>query len=980
MRNHLTRYLRGTTVVLVLILFEAQLVQAQTIEENKGYCAAMSTEPRPENEVWQNEFLKTVSAYRKRWEAHDYLGALEEIKRAESMAIGKPISPIGQGELYVDFGTIVFSLGDFDRAEYSLMYGISKLLENCTVNSPMIGKGLNAMANLFMQTSRTEEAIDYLQKSLVSMKGNVSEAYILNNLAQAQMGIGRYGEAERSLDSAEASASLLKEGSLAAIANIKTNRAALLFLTGHINEALDVQDGVVEAWAADVGKDHQFVAHALNNRGEIYRTLGQINRAKHDFEQGLAIVRSSQISTPHILLNLLSNSAKAELDSNHPEKALELVSEARQIIKSAGFLGQDIDLNLKQNQAMALLELRRTPEALALLEEILERRQDFFGELHPSIVETIHGLTIARLRIALDIPDAKPENFSATFALSNRAVRLINEMTSSSAALLSTQTEFSELKRIFRPVYEFHLQLLWDLGQLGLITKEEAGTRSFAVAQTMKRLGAASVFADLDIRHSSRLPQEVRQTITEYHRLILARQHLLKQIDSIFSLPDSESQRIRSKNLRNKLAETIERITSIQQEVKGSDIDVRFKEGVLLSPKAVASHLKQDEALLVYLALKGRSFGWLVDKKGVINHFEVGIGVDKLEELISSLRDSLTERAFLTASFDTIGAHDLYRYLIKPVEMNLDGIEHLHLVTDGPLSAIPFGVMIRESVLPPKNFDQFQEIDWLTRKYSFTTLPAVFAINPVEHIDATTKRPLLVLAAPTLPLTNNVDETQPLLNQRWQEVGRVFASLDHYREKIEQILSPVVSDPARDIISGDRLSESALKDLSNRDELIKYRVLSFFAHGFMGNELSGLREPGLLLAPTEATKHKNREDGFLFASEIEALNLNSDWVILGACDTASRNSRAADSLDTLARAFFRAGTRSVAVSHWTTRADVATEIVLLLSDDSISLSGRKAAQKLQELQIRYSNEFNNPSLAHPFLWAPFTVVGIGSVN
>ena len=69
-------------------------------------------------------------------------------------------------------------------------------------------------------------------------------------------------------------------------------------------------------------------------------------------------------------------------------------------------------------------------------------------------------------------------------------------------------------------------------------------------------------------------------------------------------------------------------------------------------------------------------------------------------------------------------------------------------------------------------------------------------------------------------------------------------------------------------------------------------------------------EPGLILTPPgEATAE---DDGYLSASEVAALKLDADWVILSACNTAAGGAQGAEALSGLARAFFYAGARALA--------------------------------------------------------------------
>src|SRR5262249_20350444 len=90
---------------------------------------------------------------------------------------------------------------------------------------------------------------------------------------------------------------------------------------------------------------------------------------------------------------------------------------------------------------------------------------------------------------------------------------------------------------------------------------------------------------------------------------------------------------------------------------------------------------------------------------------------------------------------------------------------------------------------------------------------------------------------------------------------------------------------------GLRATETEVKRLSEASELAQYRIIHFATHGALAGELGANSEPGLILTPpTTATE---RDDGYLSASEIAALKLDAEWVILSACNTAAGSAEGA---------------------------------------------------------------------------------------
>ena len=169
--------------------------------------------------------------------------------------------------------------------------------------------------------------------------------------------------------------------------------------------------------------------------------------------------------------------------------------------------------------------------------------------------------------------------------------------------------------------------------------------------------------------------------------------------------------------------------------------------------------------------------------------------------------------------------------------------------------------------------------------------------------------------------------------------------------------------------------ESNVKQLSQKGSLAHYRILHFATHGVMAGELKSLSEPGLILTPPETVSEE--DDGYLSASEIAALKLDADLVILSACNTAAGGRDDTQTLSGLARSFFYAGAHSLLVSHWavdsvTTVKLITTALSTATQDESISRAEALRRAMLTLIDHGAAQE------AHPAYWAPFVVVGEGA--
>lgn len=146
-------------------------------------------------------------------------------------------------------------------------------------------------------------------------------------------------------------------------------------------------------------------------------------------------------------------------------------------------------------------------------------------------------------------------------------------------------------------------------------------------------------------------------------------------------------------------------------------------------------------------------------------------------------------------------------------------------------------------------------------------------------------------------------------------------------------------------------------------------------HGLLPGEFDGLSEPGLVFTPPKNATEA--DDGLLTASEISQLDLDADWVLLSACNTAAGETAGAEGLAGLAKSFFYAGARSLLASHWPVRDDLAAilsskTVALEISDSSLS-----RAQALRQTMLTVRNDQNDDTAAHPSSWAPFMLIGDG---
>ncbi|MEJ6004695.1 CHAT domain-containing protein [Paucibacter sp. AS339] len=204
-----------------------------------------------------------------------------------------------------------------------------------------------------------------------------------------------------------------------------------------------------------------------------------------------------------------------------------------------------------------------------------------------------------------------------------------------------------------------------------------------------------------------------------------------------------------------------------------------------------------------------------------------------------------------------------------------------------------------------------------------------------------------------------------------QEAGVALSSLSWPRLPFAQFEMDQVGrlfKPAQVTqVSGDAATETRLRELSASGELAKYRYLLFSAHGYFDPvrpEFSSL----VLKPDGEDVRH----DGFVSLAEWLPLRLNSDLVVLSACETARGRELNGEGLLGLSYALFVAGNANTVATLWPV-AD--RETALLVSRFFAHVHrGLKPAQALARTKREFISH-PNARLRDPRHWAAFVLYG-----
>jgi|KBSSwiStaDraftv2_1062776.scaffolds.fasta_scaffold40938_2 CHAT domain-containing protein len=568
----------------------------------------------------------------------------------------------------------------------------------------------------------------------------------------------------------------------------------------------------------------------------------------------------------------------------------------------------------------------------------------------------------------------------------------------------------------------------------------------FETAQWGQASQAASSLAQMAARSAGGSP-ELAALVRERQDLVVEWQVKDKLLIAARSEPPAKRNAAGENAIGDRLAAINDRLATIDARLAKDFPDyAALASPKPIAVPDVQAVLREDEALVLFLdtvefkPLPEETFVWVVTSRDV-RWLRSDLGAEALKREVAALRCGLDASSWESDGgkrcsdllklpiekaptgghplpFDVARAHALYQSLFGE-EAGLIRGKHLLVVPSGALTTLPFQVLVTKA---PTSTD-LASAAWMIRENAITVLPSVASLAALRRTarPSTAPKPMIGFANPLL----DGDQTDPkdgAWSQQQAQRARAetgcaaapsqrTAALRAIRRNASPVSQPAgtanlaeirmqtplpetadevcevarsIGADAADMRIGARATETEVKRLSDTGELATYRILHFATHGLLAGQLSGAREPGLILTPPETATPQ--DDGYLSGSEIAGLKLNADWVILSACNTAggAGEGEAAEALSGLARVFFYAGARALLVSHWEVDSDAAVKLVTgavgaLAKDRSF---GR--AEAIRRVMIAVMTDTTRPKnwvpASHPSVWAPFVLVGEGGVG
>ncbi|MES2755288.1 MAG: CHAT domain-containing protein [Pseudomonadota bacterium] len=338
----------------------------------------------------------------------------------------------------------------------------------------------------------------------------------------------------------------------------------------------------------------------------------------------------------------------------------------------------------------------------------------------------------------------------------------------------------------------------------------------------------------------------------------------------------------------------------------------------------------------------------------------------QLRESIDQARDGSP-----AATYDAAAAYALFNAILPPaLDRQARRADHLLVQAGGVLASVPVAALLTAKPRTPMfSGAALRTAPWLVRRQAVSRPVSLATLGAGQPPRDAVR--FAAVGAPTLAAAA-VSGAKP------KAVAALVRSSAGMSYVSELPSLPAAEQELRAIASalGERsplmlVGASATKANLFAQDLRPYTVIAFATHGLVSGELRNLTEPALVLTPSGTLA--GGDDGLLTASEVARLQLNADWVILSACNTSAGEGGAAPIYTGLARAFVQAGARSLLLSHWPLRDDVAAN--LTVQTVRAAAGGLSKAAALRQAQLKLIADRQIDGAAHPALWAPLALIG-----
>ncbi len=737
------------------------------------------------------------------------------------------------------------------------------------------------------------------------------------------------------------------------------------------------------------------------NLAESFKLRGDSSKAYQNYQKGLALLEQNNPNVGNI--QLVSESYNRSLINLRNGKA-EVSPALKQHLQAVEAITQNLQLHIsepfrKEDTYRILAELYAQQsewgKALDAMTQSLNISKQIYGDFHPIVARAYYLMGELYRRQKLNnkalpwykktlvclTPNFKSQELNtlppaakitdkeiylyALYAQAdilfgqnqpeealksiNQAVSLVDNFRNA----IQAQNSKLFLQKKVLPIYELALQILYQINQ-NKPTDADYLQNTFALVEKNKSLLLLDALHTEKARSFGNIPPQLIAKERQLSREIAQAEKELFDIQSSKNALAIQTQ-------QQQLLELNSALQSLQNELEKNYpkyYELKYKNPV---PKLKELQQKLDlkTAFVEYFVGNKYIFVFVTTQK-TAQFYQVAKTAQFDNNLIA-LRTALTSVTLLQTNpkaayyLFTKNAYSVYNNYVQPflpAQCN-----RLVFVSDGLLNYIPFEALLTQKIElnPQDTLYSFQNLPYLVRNYTINYNYSA-SLMLLERQEVKSNGRLLALAphytfaAPDSP--SAIQAQQIALRQTVTELPGAQLELDI----LEQLFMG-------DFLRKEQAHEHNFKLYNQKSP---HSVIHLAMHGLVDNDRPA--NSSLLMSYTQDSV----EDDMLSVYELNLLDINTDLVVLSACETGFGKYERGEGVISIGRGFMYAGVPAVAMTLWSIN-DQATANLMAYYYQYLAKRLPKD-EALRQAKLLYL-ERANARTAHPFYWASFIPLG-----
>jgi len=513
--------------------------------------------------------------------------------------------------------------------------------------------------------------------------------------------------------------------------------------------------------------------------------------------------------------------------------------------------------------------------------------------------------------------------------------------------LMQNEVETDGSKRFLaaksKAIFEAAIQS--NLDYYNQTQQEQYLARVFELAEQSKAVSLLDQLSESQAKSQANIPDELLQREQSLKRQIKTlEQEIFEAEKAKESSVDLRTQLIASNRQLEKLIDTLEQQYAIYHKLKYALTATNLtsiQQEILAPNQAMIQYFIGDSSLFILYSDNNQS-------KAV----KKALPKDLLQQ-IEHFRRAIIEQNMEVENYQNI-AYSLYQLLFADVLPKSADNQRLIIIPDGVLAYLPFEILTTEFI---EGENDFRFLPYLLKKYAISYSYSASVLAKQQNYRSEAKKYLASFAPSYEEKLVENDQLTRLL------VRSGNYNLPGALEEVKAV---------KELMGGDLFQETQATERLFKSIAQQYKNLHLSMHGIV-NDSFPLRSKLLFYE----TQNDSIEDASLFAYELYNMQLNSDLVVLSACNTGMGQLQKGEGVMSLSHAFAYAGVASTVMSLWQV-PDASTSTLIQEFYRNLKTELPKDVA-MQQAKLNFLENTISLKQAHPFYWAALLNYGNQSV-